>query len=158
MHLLLENNLGCKSYREMLRSSLNIATVLLGFITSLLKSVQYLTETGIFAFFVSSFFCRFFFFMELIFRIMPPYMDYLLVLVRLLKPYCTALLWRDAYRINYSVFNGSYPCVCLFVVLVWNRSFATFSPNGKYVLAGTLDDSLRLWQIGHDTKCVKTYK
>lgn len=38
------------------------------------------------------------------------------------------------------------------------RSFSTFSPNGKYVLAGTLDDSLRLWQIGHDTKCVKTYK
>ncbi|CAM9206197.1 unnamed protein product, partial [Ectocarpus sp. 8 AP-2014] len=37
-------------------------------------------------------------------------------------------------------------------------SFSTFSPNGKYVLAGTLDDSLRLWQIGHDTKCVKTYK
>lgn len=46
-------------------------------------------------------------------------------------------------------------CVVLFFCC---RSFSTFSPNGKYVLAGTLDDSLRLWQIGHDTKCVKTYK
>ncbi|CAN0421783.1 unnamed protein product, partial [Discosporangium mesarthrocarpum] len=37
-------------------------------------------------------------------------------------------------------------------------SFATFSPNGKYVLAGTLDHSLRLWQLGSDTKCVKSYR
>lgn len=36
-------------------------------------------------------------------------------------------------------------------------SFATFSPNGKFILAGTLDSTLRLWNYSQG-KCAKTYK
>ena len=35
-------------------------------------------------------------------------------------------------------------------------SFVKFSPNGKYILAGTLDNQLRLWNH-HSGKCLKTY-
>lgn len=31
-----------------------------------------------------------------------------------------------------------------------------FSPNGKYILASTLDNTLRLWNF-HSSKCLKTY-
>lgn len=37
------------------------------------------------------------------------------------------------------------------------RSFVKFSPNGKYILASTLDNTLRLWNF-HTGKCLKTYK
>ena len=36
-------------------------------------------------------------------------------------------------------------------------SFVKFSPNGKYILASTLDNTLRLWNF-HTGKCLKTYK
>merc|ERR1711924_177012 len=36
-------------------------------------------------------------------------------------------------------------------------SFVKFSPNGKYILAGTLDSTLRLWNFSRG-KCLKTYK
>ena len=36
-------------------------------------------------------------------------------------------------------------------------SFAKFSPNGKYLLAGTLDNKVRLWNFAHG-KCIKTFK
>jgi COMPASS component SWD3 len=38
-------------------------------------------------------------------------------------------------------------------------SHVTYSPNGKYVLAGTLDSKLRLWpmQLSGKSKCAKTY-
>ena len=36
------------------------------------------------------------------------------------------------------------------------RSFVKFSPNGKYILASTLDNTLRLWNF-HSGKCLKTY-
>lgn len=31
-----------------------------------------------------------------------------------------------------------------------------FSPNGKFILASTLDDTIRLWNY-HTGKCLKTY-
>lgn len=38
-------------------------------------------------------------------------------------------------------------------------SHVRFSPNSKYLLAGTLDSSLRLWDFSRDNgRCVKTYK
>jgi COMPASS component SWD3 len=38
-------------------------------------------------------------------------------------------------------------------------SHVTYSPNGKYVLAGTLDSALRLWpmSVSGKSKCAKTY-
>ena len=36
-------------------------------------------------------------------------------------------------------------------------SFVKFSPNGKYILASTLDNTLRLWNY-HTGKCLKTYR
>ena len=38
-------------------------------------------------------------------------------------------------------------------------SHVTYSPNGKYVLAGTLDSTLRLWPmtVSGKSKCAKTY-
>ena len=38
-------------------------------------------------------------------------------------------------------------------------SHVTYSPNGKYVLAGTLDSKLRLWNVAQQgsNKCSKTY-
>jgi WD40 repeat protein len=36
------------------------------------------------------------------------------------------------------------------------RSFVKFSPNGKFILAGTLDSSLRLWNYSTG-RCLKTY-
>jgi COMPASS component SWD3 len=36
-------------------------------------------------------------------------------------------------------------------------TFARFSPNGKYVLAATLDSCLRLWDYV-EGRCVKTYQ
>ncbi len=36
-------------------------------------------------------------------------------------------------------------------------SFVKFSPNGKYLLAGTLDNTLRLWNFTAG-KCLKTYQ
>lgn len=35
-------------------------------------------------------------------------------------------------------------------------AFAKFSPNGKYILASTLDSSLKLWDYVKG-KCLKTY-
>jgi COMPASS component SWD3 len=35
-------------------------------------------------------------------------------------------------------------------------SFVKFSPNGKYILAATLDNTLKLWDYGKG-KCLKTY-
>ena len=35
-------------------------------------------------------------------------------------------------------------------------SFVQFSPNGKYILAATLDNTLRLWNYANG-KCLKTY-
>lgn len=35
-------------------------------------------------------------------------------------------------------------------------SHVKFSPNGKFILSSTLDNSLRLWNI-HNSKCLKTY-
>jgi WD40 repeat protein len=41
---------------------------------------------------------------------------------------------------------------------VWAcRSFVKFSPNGKYILASTLDNTLRLWNY-YTAKCLKTYQ
>ena len=39
-------------------------------------------------------------------------------------------------------------------------SHVTYSPNGKYILAGTLDSKLRLWNVGQrgSNKCTKTYE
>jgi len=42
-------------------------------------------------------------------------------------------------------------------VCVVRSSFATFSPNGKFILAGTLDGRLRLWNF-EQGRCMKTYK
>lgn len=36
------------------------------------------------------------------------------------------------------------------------RSFVKFSPNGKYILASTLDNTIRLWNY-YTGKCLKTY-
>lgn len=36
-------------------------------------------------------------------------------------------------------------------------SFVKFSPNGKYILASTQDNTIRLWNY-HTGKCLKTYK
>ena len=35
-------------------------------------------------------------------------------------------------------------------------SFVKFSPNGKYILAATLDNTLKLWDYAK-CKCLKTY-
>lgn len=35
-------------------------------------------------------------------------------------------------------------------------SFVKFSPNGKYILAATLDSTLKLWDYSKG-KCLKTY-
>lgn len=37
------------------------------------------------------------------------------------------------------------------------RSFVKFSPNSKFILAGTLDSTLRLWDY-QTGKCLKTYR
>lgn len=37
-----------------------------------------------------------------------------------------------------------------------SRSFVTFSPNSKFILAGSLDGKLRLWNYTTG-KCLKTY-
>lgn len=37
------------------------------------------------------------------------------------------------------------------------RSFVKFSPNGKFILAATLDNTLRLWNY-QTGKCLKTYQ
>jgi len=45
----------------------------------------------------------------------------------------------------------------LFLFLYQNSSsFVKFSPNGKFILASTLDDTIRLWNY-HTGKCLKTY-
>ena len=36
-------------------------------------------------------------------------------------------------------------------------SFVKFSPNGKYILSGTLDNRLRLWNF-QTGKCLKSYE
>ena len=36
-------------------------------------------------------------------------------------------------------------------------SHACFSPNGRYILASSLDGALRLWTLHSPSKCVKTY-
>ena len=48
------------------------------------------------------------------------------------------------------------PSSCLPLLCV-SRSFAKFSPNGKYILAGTLDSTLRLWNFSQG-KCLKSYR
>ena len=40
--------------------------------------------------------------------------------------------------------------------MMCNRTCAQFSPNGKYLLAGSLDSSVRLWSV-HAGKCVKSF-
>lgn len=35
-------------------------------------------------------------------------------------------------------------------------SFVKFSPNGKFILAGTLDNTIKLWDFSKN-KCVKAY-
>jgi len=35
-------------------------------------------------------------------------------------------------------------------------SHVKFSPNGKYILASTQDDTIRLWNY-HTARCLKTY-
>ena len=47
--------------------------------------------------------------------------------------------------------------VLIYYIVVNNRSFVKFSPNGKYILASTLDNTLRLWNY-HTGKCLKTYR
>nr|ADD95799.1 GF13915 [uncultured organism MedDCM-OCT-S08-C3]ADD96407.1 GF13915 [uncultured organism MedDCM-OCT-S09-C25] len=37
-------------------------------------------------------------------------------------------------------------------------SFVKYSPNGRYILVGTLDDRLRLWNVSNPSRCVKTYQ
>src|SRR5690348_15120515 len=43
---------------------------------------------------------------------------------------------------------AKHPCM--------ERSFVKFSPNGKFILMGTLDNTLRLWNYTTG-KCLKTY-
>ncbi|VEN36406.1 unnamed protein product [Callosobruchus maculatus] len=64
-------------------------------------------------------------------------------------------------------------CVCLLRNRIWDTasgqclktlidndnppvSFVKFSPNGKYILAATLDNTLKLWDYAKG-KCLKTY-
>lgn len=44
-------------------------------------------------------------------------------------------------------------CLCLSVLY---SSFVKFSPNGKFILSATLDNTLRLWNYSTG-KCLKTY-
>jgi WD40 repeat protein len=44
---------------------------------------------------------------------------------------------------------SAHPCLL-------NSSFVKFSPNGKFVLASTLDSTIRLWDY-HAEKAVKVY-
>jgi len=37
-----------------------------------------------------------------------------------------------------------------------HSSHVKFSPNGKYILASTFDDTIRLWNY-HTARCLKTY-
>lgn len=37
-------------------------------------------------------------------------------------------------------------------------AFATFSPNGKYILVGALDSAIRLWSYLDESKIMKTYR
>jgi len=37
-------------------------------------------------------------------------------------------------------------------------SFVKFSPNSRYLLVGTLDDTLRLWSAGHHSRVAKVFK
>eukprot|EP00639_Heterosigma_akashiwo_P027772 CAMPEP_0194679778 /NCGR_PEP_ID=MMETSP0295-20121207/11008_1 /TAXON_ID=39354 /ORGANISM="Heterosigma akashiwo, Strain CCMP2393" /LENGTH=396 /DNA_ID=CAMNT_0039565273 /DNA_START=142 /DNA_END=1332 /DNA_ORIENTATION=+ len=37
-------------------------------------------------------------------------------------------------------------------------SYVRFAPNGKFLLASTLDSTMRLWQTSNPSKCVKTYR
>ena len=37
-------------------------------------------------------------------------------------------------------------------------SSVRYSPNGRYILTGTLDETLRLWKVGTQSHCVKTYQ
>ena len=49
---------------------------------------------------------------------------------------------------------------CVLTAVYWFppcRSFVKFSPNGKYILASTLDNTLRLWNY-YTAKCLKTYR
>ena len=49
---------------------------------------------------------------------------------------------------------------CALTAVYWFppcRSFVKFSPNGKYILASTLDNTLRLWNY-YTAKCLKTYR
>ena len=39
----------------------------------------------------------------------------------------------------------------------WQVSFVKFSPNGRFILAGLLDNSLRLWNY-HKGKCLRKYE
>ena len=46
---------------------------------------------------------------------------------------------------------------CLKTIMDEHRqpvSFVTFTPNGKYILASSLDNTIRLWNF-HDSKCLK---
>jgi len=58
----------------------------------------------------------------------------------------------------------AYDCVSVWLTLFLlrravtpDRSFVKFSPNGKFLLAATLDNTLRLWNY-QTGKCLKTYK
>uniref|UniRef100_A0A8C2XHQ6 WD repeat domain 5 n=1 Tax=Cyclopterus lumpus TaxID=8103 RepID=A0A8C2XHQ6_CYCLU len=61
----------------------------------------------------------------------------------------------------YSIASTVAPCNTL-SVLFWSDddnppvSFVKFSPNGKYILAATLDNTLKLWDYSKG-KCLKTY-
>jgi COMPASS component SWD3 len=45
--------------------------------------------------------------------------------------------------------------MCLSFLII-SSSYVKFSPNGKYILAGTLDSHFRLWSYS-TSKCLKTY-
>jgi len=51
---------------------------------------------------------------------------------------------------------------CNYILATGNPpvSHVTYSPNGKYILAGTLDSKLRLWNVSQrgSNKCSKTYE
>ena len=52
--------------------------------------------------------------------------------------------------------SGSSRKIPLMLIVRPPRSHVKFSPNSKYILASTHDDTIRLWDF-HTARCLKTY-
>ena len=67
---------------------------------------------------------------------------------------CLKTIVDDDSPVVYVILTRPFVCICLQTPLP--RSHVKFSPNSKYILASTHDNTIRLWDY-HTARCLKTY-